>query len=73
MVKTMYVPNTIRIPTHGVDLSHHGIGFGGRSKNRQWSRNKVEREQRNKESEEGERERDGAPYSVHSVTPIELV
>jgi hypothetical protein len=46
----------IGIPTHGVDLRHHRLGFGERSMNRQWSRHKVEREGRKKESEE-ERER----------------
>jgi hypothetical protein len=58
-VKTTYVANTIGIPTHKVDLKHHGIGFEGRSKNRQWSRREVERERRKKESEEEEREREG--------------
>jgi hypothetical protein len=28
-VKTMYVPNTIEIPTHETDLKHHGVGFEG--------------------------------------------
>ncbi len=31
MVKTTYVPNTIRIPTHGVDLWHHGLEIGERN------------------------------------------
>jgi hypothetical protein len=57
MVKTTYVPNTIGIPTHEADLKHYGVGFEGRSKNRQWSRHEVERERRKKESEEEERER----------------
>jgi hypothetical protein len=65
MVKTTYVPNMIEIPTHRVDLRHHRLGFGGRSKNHQWSRCKMERERRKKESEEEEREREGAPYSAH--------
>jgi hypothetical protein len=65
MVKMAYVPNTIGIPTHGVDLRHHGLGFGGRSKNHQWSCRKVERERRKKESEEEESEREGAPYSMY--------
>jgi hypothetical protein len=42
-VKTTYVPNTIRIPTHGVNFSHQGLGFGERTQNRQWSRRKVSR------------------------------
>jgi hypothetical protein len=53
----------IEIPIHEVDLMHHRLGFRGRSKNRQWSHRKVEREQRKKES--GEEEREGAPYSIH--------
>jgi hypothetical protein len=62
MVKTTYAPNTIEISTHEVDLKHHGVGFEEGSKNRQWSRRKVERECRKKESEEEERERE-ARYS----------
>jgi hypothetical protein len=55
MVKTTYVSNTIEIPTHEADLKHHGVGFEGKSKNRQWSRREVERERRKKESEEEDR------------------
>jgi hypothetical protein len=58
-VKTTYVPNTIEISTHEVDLKHHGVGFEERSKNHQWSRREVERECRKKESEEEERGRRG--------------
>jgi hypothetical protein len=43
MVKMIYISNTIRIPTHGVNLWHHGLGFGGRSPNHQWSHRKVKR------------------------------
>jgi hypothetical protein len=56
-VKTTYVPNTIEISTHEVDLKYHGVGFEERSKNHQWSRREVERECRKKESEEEERGR----------------
>jgi hypothetical protein len=56
-VKTTYIPSTIEIPTHDADLKHHGVGFEGRSKNRQWSLRDVEREHRKKESEDEERER----------------
>jgi hypothetical protein len=48
MVKTMYVPNTIEISIHEVDLKHHMVGFEGRSKNRQLSRREVEIECRKK-------------------------
>jgi hypothetical protein len=58
-VKTTYIPSTIEIPTHDADLKHHGVGFEGRSKNRQWSLRDVEREHRKKESEDEERERGG--------------
>jgi hypothetical protein len=59
MVKMTYVPNTIEISTHEVDLKHHGVGYEGRSKNHQWSRREVEREcrkkvRRKKEKEGGE-------------------
>jgi hypothetical protein len=60
MVKTTYVPNTIRIPTHGVDFSHQGLGFWGRTQNHQWSRCKVSRG----EGRKREREEEGAPYSA---------
>jgi hypothetical protein len=53
----------IGIPTHGVDLRHHGLGFGERSKNHQWSRRKVEREGRKKVR--SKKEREGVSYSEH--------
>jgi hypothetical protein len=54
----MCVPNTIRIPTHGVDLRHDGLGFGERTPNRQWSHRKVKREERRrKERRKKEKER----------------
>jgi hypothetical protein len=28
MVKMTYVPNMIAVPTHGVDLRHHGLPIG---------------------------------------------
>jgi hypothetical protein len=43
-------------------VKHHGVGFEGRNKNRQWSHRKVEREHRKKESEEQERERGGEVF-----------
>jgi hypothetical protein len=49
--------------THEADLKHHGVGFEGRSKNRQWSCREVERQCRKKEIEEEERERGGREYS----------
>jgi hypothetical protein len=66
MVKTTYIPNTIEIPTHEADLKHHGVGFEGRSKNRQWSHRKVEREYRKKESGEEEREIGGVVFREFS-------
>jgi hypothetical protein len=57
MVKTTYIPNTIEISTHEVNLKQPEVGFEGRSKNHQWSRREVGRECRKKESEEEERER----------------
>jgi hypothetical protein len=41
-----YVPNTIRICTHGVDLWHHGLEFKESTPNHQWSCPKVEREEK---------------------------
>jgi hypothetical protein len=55
-VKTTYVPNTIRIPTHGVDFSHQGLRFGERTQNHQWNRRKVSRGEGRKK----EREREGS-------------
>jgi hypothetical protein len=62
MMKMTYVTNTIEILTHEADLKHHGVGFEGRSKNRQWSHREVERERRKKESEDEERERGGEVF-----------
>jgi hypothetical protein len=43
MVKMTYVPNTIRILSHRVDLWHHILRFRERIPNRQWSCCKVKR------------------------------
>jgi hypothetical protein len=52
----IYVANTIMIPTHGVDFSHQGLGFWGRTQNHQWSHRKVSSgEGRKREREEEER------------------
>jgi hypothetical protein len=57
-VKTTCIPNTIKIPTHRVDLCHHGLGFGERTPNHQWSHCKVKREERRrKERRKKEKER----------------
>jgi hypothetical protein len=65
MIKTTYVPNIIRIPTHRVDFSHQGLGFGGRTQNRQWSHHKVSRgEERKKEKKRGGINRKGKSYSA---------
>jgi hypothetical protein len=51
-----YIANTIRIPTHGVDFSHQGLRFWGRTQNHQWSHHKVSSEEgRKREREEEER------------------
>jgi hypothetical protein len=64
MVKTTYVPNTIRIPAHVVDFLHV-LGFWGRTQNCQWSHSKVSRgERRKREREKEERERDES-YSTN--------
>jgi hypothetical protein len=61
----IYVPNTIRIPTHEVDFSHQGLRIGERTRYRQWSRRMVNREEgRKKERDEKERKREGMPYSA---------
>jgi hypothetical protein len=58
-----YVPNMIRIPTHGVDTSHQGVGFGERTRKHQWSRRKLRRgEEMKKERKEEEREREGCHF-----------
>jgi hypothetical protein len=60
MVKTICVPNTIRVPTHR-DFSHQGLEFWGRTQNHQWSRRKVSRgEGRKRERDEEEIEREGS-------------
>jgi hypothetical protein len=42
MMKTTYVPNTIEIPTHEVNLKHQRVGFEKRSKNHKWMKKKKE-------------------------------
>jgi hypothetical protein len=59
----VYVPNTIRIPTHGVDFSHQGLRFGERTRNCQWSRRKVKREEGKKR---GARKRKGLTALVYA-------
>jgi hypothetical protein len=54
----------IRIPTHGVDLWHHGLGFGERTPNRQWTHAQGEERRKEKEREEEEKEREGLSYST---------
>jgi hypothetical protein len=53
-----YVPNTIRIPTHGVNFYHHRLGFCERTQNHQWSHHKVRREGRKKEKRRKEKGKD---------------
>jgi hypothetical protein len=60
-----YVPNTIRILSHRVDLWHHILRFRERTPNRQWSCRKVKRARRKKEREEEERERERLSYFTH--------
>jgi hypothetical protein len=43
MAKKMYVPNTIGIPTHGVDLWHHGLRLANRNPKSQGEGRKKER------------------------------
>jgi hypothetical protein len=58
-----YVSNTIRISTHVVNLWHHGLRFGERNPNRQWSRRKVNREEMRRKERRKKRER--LSYSAH--------
>jgi hypothetical protein len=57
MVKTTYVPNTIGIPTHGVDLWHHELQIGERNPKSPMKPPEGEKRRRKKEREEEERER----------------
>jgi hypothetical protein len=52
MVKTMYVPNTIGIPTHEVNLWHHGLRLVKRNPKSQWGRYKVNEEEDERKREE---------------------
>jgi hypothetical protein len=63
-VKTTYVPNTIRISTHGVDFSHKGSDFRGELKiangvTARWVEEKEEREKERMKKEKG-----GESYSA---------
>jgi hypothetical protein len=53
----MYVPNTIRIPTHGVDLWHHGLWIGERNPKSLMEPLPSQERRRKKEREEEEIER----------------
>jgi hypothetical protein len=68
----MYILNTIRIPTHGVDLWHHMLGFGERTPNRQWSHREVKREERRRK-ERRKKEKERAYPILRRVTPINMV
>jgi hypothetical protein len=68
MVKTTYIPNMIRIPTHRVDFSHQGLGFRERTQNCQWNRRKVRRgEVRKKERKRGRKRKGGAALFCSEV------
>jgi hypothetical protein len=68
--KMIYVPNTIRIPTHEVDFSHQGLRIGERTQNHQWSRRMVNREEgRKKEMRKKEKGR-GCPILPMSHTRL---
>jgi hypothetical protein len=58
-----YVPNTIRISSHGIDFSHQVVRFEERTQNRNRTAAKwvEEKEGRKKEIEQEERKRDGSP------------
>jgi hypothetical protein len=76
MVKTTYIPNMIRIPTHRVNFSHQGLGFRERTQNCQWSRRKVRRgEVRKKErkKEKRRRKRKGGAALFCSEVTLKLI
>jgi hypothetical protein len=56
-VKTTYVPNTIRVPTHGVDLMHHDLPIGERTPKSPMELPQCEERKMKKERDEGKRER----------------
>jgi hypothetical protein len=56
MVKMTYVPNTIGVQTHGVDLRHHGLPKGRELQNHQWTRCNVKRGRGRKKEREKEKE-----------------
>jgi hypothetical protein len=57
MVKTTYIANTIGIPTHGVNLRHHGLRIGERNPKSPIDPPQGEERRRKKEREKEERER----------------
>jgi hypothetical protein len=58
MVKTMFIPNTIGIPTHRVDLWHHGLRLAKRNSKLPMEPSQGERG-RGRKKERGERKRVG--------------
>lgn len=53
MVKTMFIPNTIGIPTHRVDLWHHGLRLAKRNSKLPMEPSQGERGRGRKREEKG--------------------
>jgi hypothetical protein len=73
MVKTTYVSNTIRIPTHVVDFSHQGLGFGGGDSKSPMEPPQSEERRIKEERKRGEKKRKkGATQFCAGVMPAWL-
>jgi hypothetical protein len=64
MVKMAYVPNMIRIPTHGVDWWHHGLRVGERKLKSLMEPPQGEERKRKKKIEEEKRKREAVGLLV---------
>jgi hypothetical protein len=60
MVKTTYISNIIRVPTHGVDLNHHGLPIGEGTPKSSMEPPQREERKRKKERDEEKRRDAGA-------------
>jgi hypothetical protein len=67
MVKTTYVPNTIGISTHGVDLWRHGLKIGERNPKSPMESSQGEKSRKKKRDEEEIEREPGDSWQVSHV------
>jgi hypothetical protein len=70
MVKMAYVPNMIRIPTHGVDWCHHGLRVGERKLKSLMEPPQGEERKRKKKNRGGRKKKRGGGTVGGPITPV---